>query len=302
MSKSLILITVLLGAGCLGDDEVPATKQRALADASAALAHMLTDDALRVELESRLAARATGDYEVLVSDLADLHLDLGVAADVVEHLQIAAPLGVDWGDAVPEVTYVPEVGHDLVYFDASGGATSRAADARPGAPVLVLGENERVNRRFETGDKAEPASLTNASLYIREIFITDAHEPWYKGDPEIFVRCTTDSDRTARVDLPYVDEVLTSYTPNVRILSNLSDADGDIDCKVWEDDGSDGNDFVGYASYSTAALNITTASSCAVDGNLDAHLGASIVKGTNTCPELYPFAICDQRCSNMQWL
>jgi len=68
--------------------------------------------------------------------------------------------------------------------------------------------------------------VTAAALYWIKIY--DDHEPWYKGDPEIYMKCTTMGAQLdeihyncGEVDLPGVNEEDTAYSVGLTARYNF---------------------------------------------------------------------------------
>jgi len=270
----LIPTLFAVAAGCIEQDDphidvsVPSgtvtsvDRDTALGDAARELAAALENPSIRSELRQRLAARKTGDYEVLLESLDDLELPDGRSlveamgsARFLANVQIAAPGGVDgWNvDALPLVTFVPSEAEsaELTYFDGSGESSMLPASEVPRQPVLVVGISERIGFA-----DAAPGQLRSSGtpVYLRELVIFDTHEPWYKGDPEIFLKCDG-----VRFNLPDVNDAGYRYTFN-QLLANLPSGDT-LTCDVMEDD-DDANDFVGRATFTSGRLPSSSTSTC----------------------------------------
>ncbi len=272
---SALTLTLALAAACGGDLtdsssttalDTPQIEQR-LSAAAAELAPLLGDDQLRAGLAAALGKRRTGDYEVLLKDARDLPLrdgrTLGDALRAtgileVELAQLATPGGVpNWATA-PEVlvTWAPigvEKGIELEFYHADGRVHRAPAGEPPRLPVVVLGLNERTRPPSPgpaaqgIGSQQHALSATCAAPYCREVWlnqikIEDDHEPWYKGDPEIYMMCLVPGYSirdtwvvyTAKLDLASVNSENKWYTVNKPLLElKLGQP---TDCYVMEAD------------------------------------------------------------------
>jgi hypothetical protein len=306
-----VSLSLLLFTGCTEAVEPPAHDD-VLADAAAELAAVLDDPQLRAELRAALAARATGDYEVTLERAREVHLgdgrtlhDVlslldGVAA--LPHLQVAAPLGVDaWtDDVIPRVTFVAdEDAETLDYVAADGSVVTLPADQVPDFPVLVIGTHERIDRDDVGAVKPEDelALATSVPFHLRSIMITDTKEPWTKGDPEIYIKCRTDTRSFSKQWVDQADDTLVWYVLN-RHVATLGDAESVVTCDVKESDGGSGDDDVGYAVFMRDDLPWTTGLYCQFEGGQDAHLGAADTAATT---QSGPFGPIPRHCSNEPW-
>lgn len=220
---------------------------------------------LRRTLMERLAEKATGDFEVLIADLADLELEdgrtlgealTGSGFSLPENVHIAAPLGLaDWSeDTVPLVTFVPERPEheieELRYFGPGGVTHTRAANERPSEPVAVVGINERVGRASMADDaevgtsrQALSTSPSYRDRYLFWIYIRDDHEGWFNGDPEIYIMCAFSNAGTGaglnfRVNLPHVNRERATYYIDSRLVRHYTTYGDPMLCGVYEQDST----------------------------------------------------------------
>jgi len=100
----------------------------------------------------------------------------------------------------------------------------------------------------------------------------------------MFVKCRTSSGKTGRKDLPTVNEMLYTYTPNEKIM-DVPNADTWITCELWEDDSTSGDEYVGETTITMADLNKTNQEACTGIDSTFLSLGFSKNKATNLCPE-----------------
>jgi len=138
----------------------------------------------------------------------------------------------------------------------------------------------------ETPDdvEVETSALTSTttSLWIHQVLFYGIYDP--TGDPEMFVKCRTSSGKTGRKDLPTVNEMLYTYTPNEKIM-DVPNADTWITCELWEDDSTSGDEYVGETTITMADLNKTNQEACTGIDSTFLTLGFSKNKATNLCPE-----------------
>jgi hypothetical protein len=254
---SAVLSTALLG-GC-GDAAAPTEAAQPVAGQAARLnlagevarsmAPMLARAELRQQVRALIQDSAKGkiSYEKLLT----MGQALPAGAEIGQaRLEVSAPLG--WSsDAAPVVTFVPELPEaevrELTYFDASGRMFTRPADERPAEPVLVVGPSEE--QPSDAGsDAGSIVPLATKRLVVGRVLIRNDHEPWYRGDPEIYARCTFPAAGVAPIilDLPEVNRENAWYTIN-RVLGYYSDSYGTpARCGLFESDGPfDGSDSLG---------------------------------------------------------
>lgn len=269
------------------DEEITVDHDEVLEDTAQRLAGLLHDSRLRDALRAKLAERVSGDYEVMLASIADLELadgrlvgDVLGGAFALTHVQIAAPGGVDWTDeASPVVTFIPadRAATELAYFDASGARVMRPVDEQPAGPVLVVGRSERIGFGTHVIEETGAPRSTSTPVYLRELVIWNDKEPWYKGDPEIYMKCMGN----IRIDLPDVDEEGHAYRFNT-FISYLTDAQGVMPCEVRESDGDDADDTLGIAYFYSSKLQLSTSSTCYGAAKDDFLMGVAQVKGTTT--------------------
>ena len=310
--KPALLLCLL--AACtdipLSDRDAP------LETAAGELAIQLADADVRAQLRAMLAERRTGDFELLLDDtvltladgssLRDRMAATG-AIDVVPNLQVAAPLGVaGWTDlTIPLVTFVSdEDAPAMVYFTPDGSSFTRPASERPEVPVLVLGSSDRSDREAPQKDLESTAQLTSVAFYLRAIYITDPHEPWLKGDPEIYVSCSMhgqDSNgygiTTRTLPKQWTDNVNDTYTWYVlnRHVADFRSDETYVFCNVMEADSDSADDYVGHAWFSREALLPGTGTTCVFDFYNHADLAASDVAASTTSTTFGPIP---QSCAN----
>jgi len=139
----------------------------------------------------------------------------------------------------------------LAAFDLKGNPIKLRDDVPPDQPVLVLVPSETDFARAqassvpqsavaESGWDAPLLSTTSGSLIMTKTYLSDLHEPWYRGNPEIelhdfnassgnFFKCVDNSDGYDQNN---------SYWYGSESILSYSQLNGTI-VQFWEDD--DGN-------------------------------------------------------------
>ena len=143
-----------------------------------------------------------------------------------------------------------------------------SADVAPTVPTIVIGAAELNAVRSEalrtesvaattstvaTTDTPKSATLTGDLVGIPRMLITNDHEPWYKGDPEIYVKIrrwikSSGVFGDTRADFANVNSENTWYSlgdPNNSYVFLNSSYDSKIEIIVYESDSPDGDDVVG---------------------------------------------------------
>jgi hypothetical protein len=265
--RNAMLAGVLLGVGACDEGGPPGPSSTGdtlevnakLADGARRLAVALNDQTLRTNLGAALAAKPTGDFEVLFRDAWELRLGdgrtlrealAGSTVAGVDLAHIAAPGGVPaWSNGEPvEVTWAPSGTDDagvLELYDGRGQVRLVPADVRPEGAVVVVAINERVAPTAATSsgdvELAQGALTSNAcngwscttsncrDVRLGRVKIYDDKEPWTKGDPEIYLYCSTPGARfdqihytCANKDLPGVNDEDTWYTYNSLLLPGVA--------------------------------------------------------------------------------
>jgi hypothetical protein len=146
---------------------------------------------------------------------------------------------------------------------ANGERLLLSADEAPKMATLVVGaaETESLDPSYppmvtdEEATEANQGRVVDDFVGIPRIWIDDDHEPWWKGDPEIYVRVirfrfSPFGTINNRVNLPGVNDEQVWYNigdPNgtYRFVSQDNFAPT-IQFQVWEEDGPfDGDDHLG---------------------------------------------------------
>ena len=156
-----------------------------------------------------------------------------------------------------------------------------SADVAPNVPTIVIGAAERYTIPSETtagktesvttasplafvaADVPKSASISGDLVGIPRILITNDHEPWYKGDPEIYVHIrqwikSTGVFKDTRADFSNVNSENTWYSlgdPNKSYVFLNSTHHSSIEIIVYESDSPDGDDVVGV--FNTTWTNLS---------------------------------------------
>jgi hypothetical protein len=258
-------------------------------------AEAVTDESVRVQIRQGMAEKFDGDTNVLYQTLMASsqsqvirqslanaqeglsgQATLDALATSIPRLQLAMPAHFDSWDAksyVPLVGYVPAGTDDQVLaeikaFDAEGNAHRLDAQVPPKHPVILLSQSERTDdsgalRAEWTASESEAsAELTAQScrnVYVRQVVIYDDHEPWYKGDPEVVLRASSNpAGLYFNGGFTNVNDTGVTYTVNRFI--GCTPEPSSVSFSWYEDDGPfDSWDVYGTASaYYTLFQGITT--------------------------------------------
>ena len=131
---------------------------------------------------------------------------------------------------------------ELIAFDASGKKVILSAVEVPDDPTLVLAIDEDVEyRNVDVVSLAKVADCGEGfHLEITSFILSNDHEPWYKGDPEIYVKVQRNgSGSWRRTDLPEVNEEEHWYYMGRTIYdwaTPVDFPDSWVYIEVWEDD------------------------------------------------------------------
>ena len=160
-------------------------------------------------------------------------------------------------------TTADEPFHQLIGFDQKGNRCTLDVNKPPVVPTLVVAacEHEGIHPQkpcVDCGGGGGGGGSTHVvnDLVLDQIVIYDAHEPWYKGDPEIMINVYKNTDKSKatwnlvdqHTDLPYVNETNRAYNPDAAIWNwNGGHTSGYVLVKVYEDDGPfDGPDHMAW--------------------------------------------------------
>jgi Protein of unknown function (DUF3103) len=209
------------------DDVSAETVNASLETMAKLFAKTMTDANVRQQIQQQVSERFDGDTNVLYKTLvatsssqairqslakaqegfSSQATTLEALASNIPRLQLAVPAHFEGWDAK---TYAPLVGYvsagtneetleQIKAFDAEGNEHLLDAQALPEKPVIILSQNERTDEagalRYTSATESEASSELTAqscrNVYVRQIIIYNDHEPWYKGDPEIVLRASS---------------------------------------------------------------------------------------------------------------
>lgn len=236
-------------------------------------------------LFSVLSSKSLPDGRTVVEHLTDSYIYIQKNSgtdieftDAVEHIkkyisaipkfQISVPIHCQkWeiNNYVPLVTFVPFGIEDtniekLKVFDLSGNAKFISAKDTPEDPVVVVGVSERTDSKgnvtytmasAEQGGGGGSSSSERARVYINDFRLMDDHEPWFLGNPEIYVkarRADYSSGSWTRTNFTKVNkekwyfEYDYSWLPKQIYSTVWNDVPDYTKVEVWEDDDSSGDD------------------------------------------------------------
>ncbi|HEX2689891.1 MAG TPA: DUF3103 family protein [Kofleriaceae bacterium] len=206
------------------------------------LADVLTDATTREQLVGTLRQRGPVALIELTALVGDL--DAGVPGDAVPEIWLREPQGVsDSSDLL--VAYAP-AGNKHTWTEIPAymlGGTRVALDPHhaPDVPVLVIETYgqlamhqgiEQANLLLQSAgllrvpSKIGPLDVTGIqTTRLDSIRLADDHEPWISGAAEIYAIVSgvigSNDPQMQLVDLPYLDNDGTTYTPN-QIVVNWS--------------------------------------------------------------------------------
>jgi Protein of unknown function (DUF3103) len=159
-----------------------------------------------VDIRQALANAYTGSGEISSQAGTGQALEaVDTLANSIPRFQVAVPEQFDTWDAqtyTPLVAYVP-VGTDDVAlkeikaFDSEGNEYVLGARTPPTRPVIILSQNERTDEAGQlltnfsedtgTSEGALAAQASSYEVKMGTVELYDDHEPWIKGDPEIWL-------------------------------------------------------------------------------------------------------------------
>jgi hypothetical protein len=155
---------------------------------------------------------------------------------------------------------VDEIEAESITAFSDGRRITLSADTPPDLPTIVIkpAEMESLEPTYplpfseQPEEEARQGRITDDFVGIPQILITNDHEPWYRGNPEIIVRyrrfLTTGVFQDLKRDLPSVNDEDKWYSlgdPNDTYLFFDGQWDAEYETVVWEDDGPDDDDLVG---------------------------------------------------------
>ncbi|THF86475.1 DUF3103 family protein [Deinococcus sp. KSM4-11] len=207
----------------------------------------MTSPELRATIDQQTATRFDGDRETLYATLARTPLSSGTVESLlasgpgvtlsslstltgsVKDLQVAVR-GPAWNikAQVPLVAFAPQGGDEfapVTAYDAQGGRHVLDAHTLPTEPVVVVGVNERLDAQgnvmkpIDASASSVPPTLSAQACdsweHLTSVYVRDDHEPWIRGDPEIYVQLGSNShDGLYQGSLPDVNDENKWYYPN----------------------------------------------------------------------------------------
>ncbi|GMA15429.1 DUF3103 family protein (plasmid) [Deinococcus metallilatus] len=216
------------------------------------LARALPNPEVRAAIQQQANLRFDGDSEALYRTLAvqpaggttleALIAGQGVGAQSTEArlqalravtsqvsgLQVAVR-GGSWDTAseVPLVAVAPQGGDEfapVTAYDAAGQVHTLDARQVPSQPVVVVGVNERTDEQgnliaglVSPGSALGTQSCDNKER-LKSVYVRDKHEPWVRGDPEIYVKLGSNK----------IDNVYTGSLINVNDTNRWYDIGRDL--------------------------------------------------------------------------
>lgn len=219
-----------------------------------------------------------GKFKNILKGLYQPDIDMIAQFNSVPLLQVSAPVHFDkWDVDEPLlVAYDPITKDDMEWeeieaFDTDGKKYKMDAKSAPDFPVIVVGLNERINpttgKFYSFADtpagghtilaKAPPGGGggnggggSSYDLRIVHFRLMDDHEPWYKGDAEIYTKTrefdTSESWTTTHFthvnkEVLYLDENHT-WLPKTIYTTGINGRI--VKVKIWEDDWGNNDDLV----------------------------------------------------------
>jgi len=236
------------------------------------IAKLLNDPEIGAYLKDEIGKQFDGDYDVLWETLAGKefaqkgkfknilrklyksNIDMVDQFNNVPLLQVSAPVHFDkWNIDEPLlVAYDPLTIDDdeceqIFAFDMEGKEYYLNTKNDPAFPVIVVGINERKSYIYNNNQIAKTSSVqTTKYLKIIDFRLMDDHEPWYKGNAEIYVKTreggvlgayTFTNFVNVNLERLYMDADYTWLPKTVFTKSNYSDSIT-IELNIWEDDTS----------------------------------------------------------------
>ncbi len=236
-----------------------------------AIAKLLTDPEIGAYLKEEIGKQFDNDYDALWEVIADNEftnkgkfkniirklynskIDMVDQFNAVPLLQVSVPVHFDkWNiSKTILVAYDPVTKEDteveeLVAFDQNGKKYVLDAQIEPDRPVVVIGLNERV--AYLESDKSTSFKKILGTAWNLEIVnfrLMDDHEPWWKGDPEIYVKTKKYGSSWDRTNFTKVNDEKTywdnnhDWLPKTIYTTNINNPNTDhhtVFTEIWEDD------------------------------------------------------------------
>jgi len=197
-------------------------------------------------LKEEISKKIGGDYDALWENIKNISISYSMSfRDLLEDilyeeinsflymeeiekvplLQISLPYGFDnWdGESSIKISYTVLSKNDidvekLFAYDSEGNEYILDAKTPPNFPILVVGKNERINYLQETSLEKTTAIERESEEILYRIKIYDDKEPWWKGDPEVYIVAAgtkSSYNMKNKVNLPGVNEEDHWYYPDV---------------------------------------------------------------------------------------
>lgn len=266
---SSVIACVMFGAlGCAtGDLDIAGSAPAGSASAeqtfkrttAAHLAEVLTDGATRDQLVGALRQRGP----LGLTELAPLIGELGAEAgsDAVPEVWLRDPAGGS-DSAHLLIAYAPagnkRTWTEIPAYRLGGAQVILDAQHAPEVPVLVIETHGRLAMRQgieeanlllqraglqHVASKTEPLNVTSiATTRLDSIRLVDDEEPWISGAAEIYAIVSgvigSNDPQMQIVDLPYLDNDGTTYTPNQIIVNWSSYAFQVANIQLFEHDSN----------------------------------------------------------------
>ncbi len=202
-----------------------------------------------------IGKKLDGDTETLYSSIKDFELQNGKTieealcslenglGDKIKqiskyiNLQIYMPDYDNWnGTEIPLIGFVDisrdDNNYQITAYDSSGKKYYIDESNYKDKPCFLFGPNERMNSTDKKNSGAMKSVDTRADVNTEKLYgisISNTHEPWYKGNPEIYI-----TSPGGNLDLPDVNEKNTWYNIDKYIFIWRS---SQANIEVWESDG-----------------------------------------------------------------
>jgi len=221
----------------------------------------------------------TDQLSKLMENISQAEVAMKDAKMAIPRLDLVVPCGISQamleGSDLMYVAIAPledesKVKSIAAYVDGKRLSQDLSANEAPKVPTIVIGGAERYTISSEltaaktesvvasalavtAADVPKSAAVSGDLVGIPRILITNDHEPWYKGDPEIYVKIrrwikSMGVFGDTRVDFANVNSENTWYSlgdPNKSYVFLNSTYDKSIEIVVYESDSPDGDDVVG---------------------------------------------------------
>lgn len=211
---------------------------------AAYLAGVLSDASTREQLVGALRQRSPLALSELTALIGDIDTNVGIGDDAVPEVWLRAPEGTsDSADLL--VAYAPwgnkHTWTEIPAYTLGGARVALDPQRAPAVPVLVIETNGRLAMRKgideanlllqhagyqHVASKTEVLNVAGIqTTRLDAVRLKDDHEPWISGAAEIYAIVSgvigSNDPQMQIVDMPYLDNDGTTYTPN-QIVVNWS--------------------------------------------------------------------------------